>query len=65
MKHASLIAFISVAVLAVMQLYSIIHSITNEYWEYMETITKVCQILYFLAYCGIGYFFFTLFRRQR
>lgn len=64
MKQASLIAFISIALIALMQLYSIINSCV-EYWEYMKPIDLVFRILYFVAYCGIGYFFLKLFKQQR
>lgn len=47
-----------------MQLYSIINS-SMEYWEYMKPIDLVFRILYFISYCGIGYFFLKLFKQHR
>ena len=53
MKHASLIAFISVALMSLMQLYNLIYNII-EYGEYMDILGYVFPILYFCAYCGVG-----------
>lgn len=64
MKQASLIAFISVALLALLQLYNIIESCTK-YIEYLNAFTLVLRVLYFFAYCGLAYFFFKLFKQQR
>lgn len=64
MKQASLIAFISVALIALLQLYNIIESCTK-YIEYLNVFSIVLRMLYFIAYCGLGYFFFKLFKQQR
>ena len=64
MKHASLIAFISVALMSLMQLYNLIYNII-EYGEYMDIFGYVFPILYFCAYCGVGYFFLRLFIHQK
>ncbi len=64
MKHASLIAFISVAVMSLMQLINFIYNII-QYGEYMDIINYVFQVLYFFGYCGIGYFFLRLFIHQK
>ena len=63
MKQASLIALISIALIALIQLYRIISCVN--YWKYMAPIDLVSNILCFVAYCGIGYFFLKLFKQQR
>ena len=64
MKKASLIAFISVAFIALLQLYNIIEDCTK-YMEYMNAYTIILRVLHFVAYCGLAYFFFKLFKQQR
>ena len=64
MKKASLIALVSVALLALLQLYNVIESFTK-YMEYMSAFTLALRVVYFIAYCGLAYFFFKLFKQQR
>jgi len=64
MKKASLIAFISVAIMALIQVSNIICNII-EYSDYMDSIGWIAQLLYLLSYCGVAYFFFKLYRMQR
>lgn len=60
MKKASLIAAISVTFFAILTMYN-----TIKWWKEFDMEWRIVQILCFAAYLGLGYFFFSLYHKQR